>query len=367
LEDFSVCQDGYRPNRGGCRELIAIGVDSYVTVEERAVPFQEVTVETILQPIPEVLDIINAAIRWSIVPDQYAIQREHLHFLCFRLGIVGLPRPVESGTPPTVELHEFGWVWDIYPGMISRLNINFRSGAFAEMSFTVQGGYIFFKFYDLNNSTEREEFENLIGPQSYNLQAGVINNCEGVATFHPTGVVSFAHTGTPTTSQQTITIPTTQLTPFQTSKLGMEIQEASVTVDNRLTAIYTFLRSALSDPSARKAIRTYRGVLEGVSTVSGSMTLLVPPPLPHGTINHAIAQQWFYNTTETPLDILLSFFPYAGTGAVSDANLSTTNPLLQIALYSTKFLNVSTNFTPQREITFSCDFRSVDIDVAIKR
>lgn len=355
----------------GVGELFAVGLDSYATMEETAIPFQEVTLDMIVQPTVDVLDLVNAAIRWNVTPTNYSKQRVNLHFIVVRLGIVGVPQVVEGSSGN--ELKDYGWIWDIYPGMISRMTMRFSGGAFADFSVTIQGGYIYITSFDLTNPSQRNTFESLIPPMSYPLQAGVINNFEGVVTFHPSvaGVVSFSHTGTPGTSQQPIQIPTEQLSPFTGNKFGMEIQEFSLTVDNRLTPIYPFLKSTFPNTaegvSAWKTIRTYRGVFQGVTMVTGSMTALIPIPTPHGTLNHAFAQEWVHNLNQqlvqTPLDILVSFFPYAGTGAQT----LPANPILQLALYSVKFVNLGTGFTPQREITFTSDWRAVDMDIAVAR
>ncbi|MEM2265348.1 MAG: hypothetical protein QW687_00750 [Candidatus Hadarchaeales archaeon] len=353
----------------GVNELFAVGLDSYATMEETAIPFQEVTLDMILQPTVDVLDLFNAAIRWNVTSTDYAKQRINLHFVTVRLGIVGVPRIVsgQSGS----ELKDYGWIWDIYPGMISRVTARFTGGTFAEFSVTLQGGYIYITSFDLTDPSQRNTFESLIPPMSYPLSAGVINNFEGVVTFHPSvaGVVNFSHTGSPSTSQQPISIPTEQISPFSDSKFGMEIQEFSLTVDNRLTPIYPFLKSTFPNTTegvqAWKTIRTYRGIFQGVSTVTGSLTALLPIPLPRGTLNQATAQEWAYTLnqqlTQTTLDVLVSFFPYAGTGAQS----LPANPILQFAFYAVKFVNMGTGFTPQREITFSVDWRAIDMDVAV--
>lgn len=355
----------------GVGELFAVGLDSYATMEETVIPFQEVTLDLIVQPTAEVLDLMNAAIRWNVAPTDYSKQRINLHFVVVRLGIVGVPRIVEG--QGGMSLKDYGWVWDIYPGMISRATMRFAGGTFGEFSISIQGGYIYITAFDLTNPSQRNTFESLIPPMSYPLSAGVINNFEGVVSFHPAvaGVVSFQHTGNPSTSQQPITIPTTQLLPFSDTKFGMEIQEFNFTVDNRLTAIYPFLKAPFPNTaegaSAWRTVRTYRGVFQGVSTVTGSITALLPIPTPRNTLNHAVAQQWEYEInqqlTQTPLDVLVSFFPYAGTGAQT----LPADPILQLAFYSVKFVNMGTGFTPQREITFSADWRAVDMDVAVAR
>ena len=289
---------------GGVTPVTALGLDNPAAVEEIAIGLQDVTIECLLQAVDETFALFNMFKRVTDTNDPAYMHWPLLNVRVYLVGYSYYQGGLQSGRLFT---------WDIWSCIPRSISLNQPEGGAATLRVTLGGGYIF-----------AGVMTGTAPAVSYNISKGILNVFEGRVIFYD---------------------DSNPPQPINTD-LPLYISSLSIDINNTVNSFHTFLANNFSDAKFMRAVRLPRALMDGVQTITGSMTLFAPRDI-MARLNINKLQRFGM------IDIL--YYPYAGANAPS--SVPSTHEF-GLRIFNVKVIRSSVNLAPDRMVGLNINFQA---------